>query len=86
LEKRDIEKMNKDTVLERRNKRYTDKLQSINIKTNELIFIISVTVFKDSRSERRQKSILPPSNSYIGKRFNRPKKSDALIKRVQKLS
>ena len=78
--------MNNETELESRSRRYTDKLQSINIKINELIFIISVTVFKDSRSERRQKSILPPSNSYIGKRFNRPKKSEALIKRVQKLS
>lgn len=30
--------------------------------------------------DRMQKSILPPSNSYIGNRFNIPKKSDALIK------
>jgi hypothetical protein len=80
LEKRDIEKMNKDTVLERRSKRYTDRLQNIKMRMNELIRVMRLAAFTDKCRERIEFNILPPSNSYIGKRFKNPKNREAFIK------
>lgn len=78
-----MEKTNSDTELESRSKRYTDKHQSEKIKANELMRIIFAVVIIEKRKESRQKRILPPSNSYIGRRLSIPKKSDELTNKFK---
>ena len=77
--------MNKEIEVESFRSRYIERHQREKIRTNDAMRTINVLCFKDTFIERIQKSILPPSNSYMGRRFNIPKKSEALIKREIKV-
>ena len=51
---------------------------------NDVMRIMLMASFNEYLFEIMQKSIRPPSNSYIGRRFKMPKKSDELIKSDKK--
>ena len=47
MEKREIEKIKREIELESLKRRYTDKLHSVNIKKNDVIFIVFVATFNE---------------------------------------
>ena len=61
--------MNKESEADVRSRRYKESAQMINKETKDDRFMIFSDVSKDSRFASAAKSILPPSNDFIGSRF-----------------
>ena len=77
FENSEREKMKRDREAERRNSRYTESIQSDKTHIKDRILHKVEAVLGENISQRIQRSILSPSKSDIGRRFNIARKSDA---------
>lgn len=77
--KREREKINKEREKEYFINKNNEKLHKIKIIVNEIYFCIMFEVFGEKIFANNAKKTRPPSKSFIGKRLNRPRKTDEKI-------
>ena len=59
-------------------RRYRERHQSENIKTNETVFVRRRAVFSPKMRWKTAEAMRPPSKPDIGKRFKRPRASEEI--------